>query len=60
MSSSNPYRELVDALIRELTSDQLEELPEGLFQRVDEWIRSLRNSATGEEARRVVETLAGV
>lgn len=60
MSSSNPYQELVDALVRELTSDQLEELPEDLFQRVDEWIRSLRNSASGGEAKRVVEALAEV
>ena len=60
MSSSNPYQELVDALIRELTSDQLEELPEDLFQRVDEWIQALRSSASGEEAKKVVEALAGV
>ncbi len=60
MSSSNPYHELVDALVRELTSDHSEELPEDLFSRVNEWIQSLKGSAVGEEARSVVEALAKV
>ncbi len=58
MSAPTLYHELVEALVRELTSDRLEDLPEDLFTRVERWLESLLESAVGDQAREVVDALA--
>ena len=58
--TSNPYRDLVEAWLREISSDELVEIQPDLFERVEEWLRKLEEDAQDEKALEVVRRLSAV
>jgi len=58
--TSNPYLDLVEAWLKEISSDDLADIPPDLFDRVEAWLRELEECAQGERALEIVGRLSTV